>query len=232
MNEEKLEATHVLSESLKLPHDLSDEFGIMEERWWYSERVRKLSILDEYPKKELSLLFEVQPRFEVNDVWRTLNLPNGEPRPRLAILVHHHEVLNIPAGQNRYKQPMFVNVVQNVYGPNGVIPSLVRAYLIQDEVAEFRAEAIDRGLFSSLLKPTFKFCDLFSDRKLSPFIHDGRNKIPRHVVPRIVESAIKVVDNISQSDSEIVKCRSICQIMYKSVCSEFRVFSTLEVLLF
>ena len=124
-----------LNESLKVLHDLNDEVGIVGERWRYAEMVRQIPFIDEYPSGQLSMLFEVLPSRKINDVWRSLDARDCYTLTRLAILVYHHNAFNIAARQNGDKQPMFVDVVQNVYRPNGVIPSAIRAYLVKEEVA-------------------------------------------------------------------------------------------------
>jgi hypothetical protein len=196
----------------------------VDQRWRYAERGRQLRMLDEYPSGKLSFLFEVQPKFKVHDIWGFLDRPDSVTVPRLAILVYHFNSVNIPARQNRDKKPMFVDVVQNMYGPNGVIPSAIRAYVIKDKIAKGRAQVMNCGVFlSGAIEPTFKFFDGLSNRKFCAVTDDFRNHLLDGLEPRIVQSAIKVVDDISDQEGKVVERFKICELMYKAFCSELRV---------
>ena len=196
----------------------------MEERMRHAERVQKLRIVDEYPSEKLSLLFEVLPNRKVDDIRGLLNRPDGVTLPRLSILIYHLNSVDIPARQDRDKKPMFVDVVQNVYGPNGVIPSAIRAYLVKEEFTQVGAKFMDRGVFiSRSLEPTFKFFELFSNGKLGALTKDGGNQPLSRFEPRIVQSAIEIVENISDHEGEVEERLRICELMYKSFCSELRV---------
>jgi hypothetical protein len=119
---------------------------------------------------------------------------------------------------------MFVDVVQNVYGPDGVIPSTIRAYLVKEEFAQGGAKFMDRGVFfSRRLEPTFKFFGLFSNGKLGVITKDGGNQPLRGFEPRIVQSAVEIVENVSDHEGEVEERFRICELMYKSFCSELRV---------
>ena len=117
---------------------------------------------------------------------------------------------------------MFVDVVQNVYRPNGVIPSAIRAYLVKEEVAEFGAEAMNYGRFARVFEPTFKFFDGLAHREFGAFSKNRGYPLDR-LSPSVVQSTIKVVDSISQQECEIIECRRICELMYKAFGSGLRV---------
>jgi hypothetical protein len=112
---------------------------------------------------------------------------------------------------------MFVDVIENVYGPDGRIPSLVRAYLVEEKVAEFGAEIVDDGLiFLGFRKPTFKLFINLAHRQLSAITDDSRDELSRRLPPRIVQSAIQVVNCVSKEDSEIIEKRRVCELMYEA----------------
>jgi hypothetical protein len=118
---------------------------------------------------------------------------------------------------------MFVDNIQNVYGPNGVIPSTVRAYLVEEEVREFRAEVMYCGWFAGAFEPTFKFFELLAHREFgATFSEIGKNPLNR-LEPRIVQSAIKVVDNVSHHQGNVSESCRIGKLMYHAFCSELRV---------
>jgi hypothetical protein len=127
---------------------------------------------------------------------------------------------------------MFVGVAQNVYGPNGIMPSAVRAYLVEEEIREFGAKAVDCRLlgvvFGGLSEPTFKFFDGLAHRKFnaafdSVILKKNRKHPLDRLEPGIVQSAIKVVNSVSHHKGKISQVGRVCELMYKSFCSEFRV---------
>jgi hypothetical protein len=127
--------------------------------------------------------------------------------------------------QNGDKQPMFVDVVQNVYGPNGSIPSAVRAYLVEDEIAQIGAEDMNWSVFlSRAVEPTFKFFVGFMHGQFGAMIDERRDDPFNGIRPRIVQRTVKVVDSVSHQNSKIIECRRICELMYKSFCTELRMY--------
>lgn len=144
--------------------------------------------------------------------------------PRFAILVYHHEVFNIDTGQNRDKQPMFVGTVQSVYGPNGMIPSAIRVYLVEEETAESGAEVMECGpIFARVFEPTFKFFDGLAHGELGLVSNKGGNHPLNCLEPGIVQGAIKVVNSVSHHKGELLESRRICELMYEAFCPRVRV---------
>lgn len=69
----------------------------------------------------------------------------------IARLISHLDSLNMPLRQNGEKQSMLVSVVETVYRPNGVVPSLARPYLVSHEIEEIRTGNIYVSLFQRTL---------------------------------------------------------------------------------
>jgi hypothetical protein len=209
-----------LQESLKRLHDLNDEVGVIQDRFWYSESVRALPMLDYYSRGELSVLLEVKASVKRNCAGLTLE-ESKHTLCFLAILVQNRITSNY-AGEDGNKQLMFVDDFPNVYGPDGPIPSTVRAYVVQDEIKEFRAEDLNTGmLFAGIVEPTFKLFIGFPRGKFCA-VKLGDHQRNR-LEPCIVQSAIKVVDGISKDEGEIIEKRRICELMYQDFCSKVRV---------
>jgi len=105
-----------------------------------------------------------------------------------------------------------------------VIPSAIRAYLIQEKITEGGTEAMDCGcLFARAFEPTFKLFDGLAHRKFSALTVDRRNEPFCCAPPHIVQSAIQIVDCIPQHDGEIPESFRVCELMYEAFCAELRV---------
>lgn len=204
-------------------HNLNNELGIMGERLRYAERIRMLDILDNYISGQLSIIFEVEPSLKIDNVGRPLEMMESRTPPRLAVLIYHRNARNIDASQNGDKQPMFVGVVQNVYGPDGVIPSAIRTYLVEEETREFGAEVANCGLFAGLFEPTFKLLVGLTNGEFGAGLTKSRKRLFNRLEPCIVQSAVKIVDNISQYKGDFIESRRVCELMYKAFGSELRV---------
>jgi hypothetical protein len=213
-----------LNECLKRLHDAEDEIRIVSERGRYAQRVFELGMVNDYPSGKSAFLFEVLPRIEIDDIWGAVNRGESRTILKLAILVYGLNSIDIPARQNRDKQPMFVDIVQSVYGPNGVIPSAIRAYLVKEEIAQVGIESMDGGVFlSRSMEPTFKLFDLFSNGELGSVRKNFRDKSLGGLVPNMIQSTIKVVEGIPNHEGQIIKDFGICELMYESFRTKFRV---------
>ena len=218
----KLETNTRLNEALKSLHDLNDEVGIMEERIGYAERVRGIPMLHHYSGGELSILLDVVPNRDMENIWGSLGEAGGIPR--IALLINSHNPFDIDALKNWDEQSVFVSVVQNVYGPNGVIPSTVRAYLIEDEFGEPGAEVINCGmLFAGIFKPTFNLFVGLANGKFSSIVNERRDKGFDGLSPRIVQSTTKIVNRVCREKGDVVDCCGIGKLVYQNFCSELRI---------
>jgi hypothetical protein len=207
-------------ESLKSLNHSENEVGVVLHRLRYVHEVTGLAIFDNYDGGKLSLLFDVQPRFIRDDVRRALKVCGTSVSvPRFAILIHDANAVNVPGGQDRNKQPMFISDVKVVNGPNGLIPSIARLYLVEHKSKQIRGSSV----YASLRHPSFKFFEDFANRELGPVINEGGNQSVDGLEPGIVEGAIQIMDSVPEQQGDIVEGGSIAESVGEDFPSRFRI---------
>jgi hypothetical protein len=210
------------SRSQELPersNDLFHEKRIALERFRYVQKFSGLSILDCYASGELACLLYVQTALIGNDVRRALEVSSSVSPVDLPLFVLHFNSLNMPLGKNGDKEPMFVSDVQSVNGPDGMIPSLVRAYLVTYEPKERRGN----NIFVGVSEPSIKFFDGLSYGEFCSLGDESRSKSFDSFEPDIIEGAIKVVDGVSYHQGDVIEGSGISKIMLKNFATRLLV---------
>lgn len=205
-------------ELLERSNDLFHEKRIALERLRYIQKFSSLSILDCYASGELACLLYVQTAFIGNDVRRSLEISSSIPPVNLPLFVLHFNSLNMPLGKNGDKEPMFVSDVQSVDGPDGMIPSLVRAYLVTYEPKERRG----KNIYVGVSEPSIKFFDGLSYGEFCS-LGESRSKSFDSFEPDIIEGAIKVVDGIPHHQGNVIEGTGISKIMLKNFATRLLV---------
>jgi hypothetical protein len=208
-----------LQESLKRLHDASDELRISHQRVRYADRISKFVILDMYLRGEISILFDVEPTHKLDNVRGALKLSGRSgASPSFAMLVTHFDTTDMSDGENGDKKPMLVSNVQFVNGPNGLIPSRARLYLVEHKAEQARASDVYFGL----AKGTFRFFDGLVNREFSSVAQESGREILNRPEPCVVESGMQIVDSIPDHQGDIVESLNICKIMSEDFTSSFR----------
>jgi hypothetical protein len=135
-----------------------------------------------------------------------------------ARFILHLHAIDMPLSQEGDDKPVLVSVCKTVNGPNGCIPSLMRLYLINHKREESRAGSV----YVSLSKIPLKFWGGFENREFSFVSDEGRNEPFDSLQPCVVQSAVEVMDGISDHERQIVEESGVYSV-YKALCSMFRV---------
>jgi hypothetical protein len=208
-----------LQESLERLHNQQNVAKIHIQRLRYVHEASRLNILDSYMSGELSLLCDVRAFYKVDYVGRSLKISSSESGEFFADFILYLNSINIPLREYGDQQSMFVSIVEIVNGPNGVIPSLARLYVVNHEIEQTPTS----GVYVSLFQHTLKFFEGFANGKFSPIIDVSGNQLLNRLQPRIVEGASEVVDSISNHEGEIIENGDIIKSMYQSLCTILRV---------
>ena len=207
-----------LQEALERLNDAKNRSRIFDQRIRYAHEASRLLIIDAYVSGELSILCEIQALCKIDDIRRPLKSADSPSRCGFAQLILHLNSLNMPLCENWKEQPMFVSVVETVHGPDGVIPSLARLYLVNHEIEESRTGSV----YVSLSKLTLYFFDGFVDGELGAATDVGGHQPLNCLQPRVIESASQIVNSIANQKSQVIKS-GVLQNMFQSLCVELRV---------
>lgn len=206
-------------EALEEYNRLQDYARVETQRLRYTHKASRLLILDAYLRGEFSLLLYMQALGKINAVGRSLKIPRSATGPNLACFVLHLDSTNVACRQNRNKKPVLISVVEIVNGPNGVIPSLARLYRVEHEPKEGRADSV----YMSMRQKTFHFFDGLADGEFRPVINKRGSTLLDGFQPSIVESAFKVMDSITNHESEVIEGIDIAKSVCESLSSILRV---------
>jgi hypothetical protein len=92
--------------------------------------------------------------------------------------------------QYRDQDPMLIHNIQVVQSIKGIIPSTVRLYSINDEIADFGTHS----LYFSTVDLTYKILPFFMERKFDFPVRAGNNRAHHQV-----EGRVKIMDGISDN---------------------------------
>jgi len=162
----------------------------------------------------------MQPLLVPDDIWRALQLLSAaNARPHLAVFIDYSDAIDATSRKYGDKKPVFVSNVECVNGPDGTIPSVARFYRVNHKAIELRADS----MYFSLSKGTFHFIYGFSDWKLGPVINKRGSEFLNSLEPCVVQSAIEIVNGISEHEGNVVESRAVGKIMSEYFSTSFRV---------
>src|SRR5665213_2004542 len=201
-----------LNESLKRLHDFDNEARVYRERAIYARSIVDQSIVERYVKREISLIFDVQIVKEIDIVGRGLGGSPSPPSMNGSTLILQFDALDGCKREERNQEPMLVPLVENVNGPNGKIPSVVRLYFINDEPIK----PLTGRVYYSPAQRSFKSIVSGIDGKFGMFSNGRGDKFRDGFDPRIIQSAIEVVSGVPNQQCNINPQFSIGHIMLDS----------------
>jgi hypothetical protein len=130
----------------------------------------------------------------------------ASPTDSPAFIVLKADIHNRHKLQRWDEKLMFVANVHLVQSPEGVIPSRVGFYGIDNKISEYRANLL---LFESTAEPpTYKFFPRILDGKVSPFC-DRAIASRDDLVVHEVKSTSKIVEGISSRESDFIARKQI-----------------------
>jgi hypothetical protein len=208
-------ASVVFDKALEEFNNLRDKDRVANQCVRYIHEAFRFDILNSYLRGELSLFFYVQAALEVDGIRPPLEVPVSDGGFNSSAFILHLHSADAPGCKNWNEKSMFVPLVKIVNLPDRVIPSVARLYLIEHKTEERWMESVYIGLS----KRAFYFFDVLMHGEFCPVIDERGSKSSNGLQPSVVKCALKVVDGVSDHESEIVDSLSIAKRVYKSLSS-------------
>jgi hypothetical protein len=115
---------------------------------------------------------------------------------------------------------VFVVNVQNVNGPDGFISSEVRLYLAENKIEKSGSGAV----YFNPAKRSFNLVSYRTDGEFGLAVDARRGELGQNRRPRVIESAMEIMDSISERQSNIGDdFVSIKKIMFQHFVSTVRI---------
>jgi len=201
-----------------------------------AERIRRssrlsailLPLLEHYKEGRASWVFDMKSTFKIDEKREHGSGPSVSPVD-FPIFIFYVNAADRGIVNDWDKKAMLVSDVHFVQGPNGVIPSTVGLYLAYEESEKLRGGDV----YLQVRQRTFKMicCRVNGELCIPPFISPdcslrgdqsrGRFK------PNVIQSALQIVDGISDDCSEIVSdipSRDACKIALDTFASSTRIY--------
>mgnify|MGYP001569002881 CR=1 FL=1 len=203
-------------------NDARDDLRKLMKRW--NERlIFGRSILwEEYVKGRLSIVCYVHLGTRPNCVQSTPGTyTEGKVGECVVIIVMCANARNFEDADRWNQQPVFINDVDFVEGPNGIIPSNIRFYDISDEVADVATP----DLYFSITDGVYKFLPRISNRE-SAMLGRGAPSNNDNFTSHEVERGSEIVNGITENQWNTFGQRlgiNACKISInaKTVCASF-----------
>lgn len=178
-------------------NDAKNKLRQLKERWDNRLRIEKMSLLEEYRKGRLSIVFNLQPTANLDHVVSAGAIGYEGAISDLRALV----VFCVNAGDGRHakhgdQEPVFVDVVDFVEGPEGKIPSLVRLYVVENDVADIGSGM----LYVSLFHGNGKVLPRFMEWKMDP--RGFYSGIPNHLTGYMIKCGTEAMNSIAYNKRE------------------------------
>jgi hypothetical protein len=180
--------------------DVHDLYCKRPEHVAYIRELERWAFVEQYRKGNCSLILQVPTERNRDVVGRLLRCPPCAPLLHFSSLIFYLNAVNGSVFDDRQEKAVFVINVQIVNRPDGFIPSLVRLYLAENKIEK-------RGCGALYFNPAKRSFNLVSYRKNGEFslIVDARRaELGQNRHPCVIESAMKIVDRITEHQSNIV----------------------------
>ncbi len=188
-----------LEEGLERLRDLQGQMLEVQEHALNVEMaVRGRNILEEYRQAELTVILYAESLGGVDVPRRGLPCSVGSAPLNVSGFIFKFNVINGLVADNWNEQPMFVRNVEQVNGSDGVIPSVVRLYVVNEEWADSRIGRV----YCSSKENAFKLFLVRVDRKLGVVIRRKSEPL-KGSQPCKIESAFQVVNDIPNDEREV-----------------------------
>jgi hypothetical protein len=158
------------------------------------------SCLELYLEKGLSLVFDLRSSGESIHDSVAASPDASEIVDSAAIILDLQAASGCPI-QDRDEEFVFVSNVQCVQGPNGVIPSVVRLYIVNDQI-----EQSGVGLmYFSALERVYKVIFGIPERESGVRVKNGRNEGCNGFNPSQIKSGFEIVHSIPEHKGNLLR---------------------------
>ena len=181
-------------------NDAADHMSQLLERWENRLILQGQSLVEEYEQGRLTLVCDLD--VSMARKWSDASL-RGSENPKinsnfLASVVLKAKVTQHADVHDWKQEPMLVNDVEFVQGPEGVIPSVVRFYGIHDEVRD----CFGGLMYQSALDGSYKFIPSFSKWESAMVIITPK-ATENNLINCNVERPLEVVEGISDHERSV-----------------------------
>jgi hypothetical protein len=179
-------------------HDAADQFRELNERWNNRFTLQGQSLVEKYREGRMSVVCDFE--FSRTAKWsRGAISCNGDIADNPVVsLVFCAKTEDRSYLYDWKQKPVFVEDVDIMQGPQGVIPSSVRFYDIHDEVKD----VFGGLLYQSAIDASYKFIPRFKEWKYSVIVVPSKSSKVDFVNSK-VQSALEVVRGISNDKSNV-----------------------------
>jgi hypothetical protein len=216
-------------ESLQSLHDSQEMLRVVAERIRKHFFASSLPIFERYAEGRLSLVFNMDPEGHWDIPRRMLTGTWGETVAGNHSLLLRFDAANRCIKDDWNQQPMFISDVQSVYGPNGVVSSIVGLYLVKHPLKQ-----IPGGLaYSVPAKRNFKCIAGRVDGKFSELTDGTGSELGNDFHPSIVEGAFEIVNHIPSNKGDLLNSIPVRDVVFDDFVSKLRInLDTANVTLF
>ena len=211
------------NELLKEFHRAQDEARIYAERIRSSRLASGIPLLEHYSEGRATWVFDMNAPLKRADInGRGVSSGSGESLMDFSILLHAN-IANRGILNNWNEKPMLVSHIHNMHGPNGEIPSVVGLYLARKKIEKSRRGSV----YFQIPKGNFKLLAHGINGEFSSLPVATGDQSLNGFQPNIIESALEIVDGISDDQWQAVEGLSIlsaCKVALDVFQSTVRVY--------
>lgn len=195
-------------------NDARDDLRKLMKRWNERLTFESAVLWEEYAKGRLTKVCYVHPGASSNGIQPATGIDTeGKVVEPIVVIVMAANAGDLDDTNRRNQQPMFIDDVDFVEGPNGIIPSNVRLYYINDEIANVAT----RDLNFSTTHLAYKFLPRISDWEAAILgwsaASDGDN-----FTGHKIQSRSKVMNCVTENKGNTFRQRRGIEYQYISTC--------------
>jgi len=188
-------------DSLDPVQNAADKFRKLNERFNNRATFHGHSIVEQYHQGRFTLVCDLDIRVADTLVSRgsiSSNRPSPDNNLRASVIFSNN-IIDRRDLHEWYQKPVFVENVEIVQGPKGVIPSLVRFYDIQDEVADLFGGLVYFRPFDG----SYKVIPSFPKRENGVVVVDSE-VVKYDFIDSEIKGTAKVVEGITDYGREVI----------------------------
>jgi len=196
---------------------LADGFRCLEYRWENRLAFEDLSIVKDYVSGRAAILLYFSTSNSEN--LQVVAYKAASRKIKSGLIGSYHQSMGFSEGDRRHEKIMLVDLVDFIDEPNGIVPSSVGIYVINDEGINLW----EGSLYWSVLNGVFKVCPRFVKRELvdaASFSVGVSRVLPDKGHPAKVQSGTKIVRSVSESEGDTAVDRDGL-IVYKALKAGF-----------
>jgi len=186
--------------------DTKNKLRQLMQRWDNRLLFKHLPFIKQYLDGRLSIVLNLECTLAPNERDPICRAGHGRKRHRLAAVVEHPDARRAQQGKDRDEKLVFVDVVEFVKGPEGVIPSLVWLYAIEDGISDVGGDALYLTLSNGICQVISGFVKREMD--VGGISATSADQFGSHEVER----SPQIVDRISNDERNLGRHRMLALI--------------------